>query len=73
MSMTVVPISIVLVFSPQPASSGNGDPPLARQVVTRKWAPSAARLLGRDGGVDGVQERVGPFNSTQFLRTADFS
>src|SRR6476659_159827 len=58
MSMTAVPISIVLVFAPQAASSGNGDPSW-REVVHPEIGPVRAERLGCDGEVDGLQERVG--------------
>src|SRR6476620_9496990 len=43
MSMTAVPISIVLVFAPQAASRGDGDRCWRATWCTRKYAPSAPR------------------------------
>src|SRR5215210_3951678 len=41
MSMTAVPISIVLVRAPTAASSGNGELNWRAKWCTRKYAPSA--------------------------------
>src|SRR5687768_11981057 len=41
MSMTAVPISILLVRAPMAARSGNGEPSWRAQWCTRKYAPSA--------------------------------
>ena len=41
MSITPVPISIVLVLAPTAASSGNGEESWLAKWCTRKYAPSA--------------------------------
>src|ERR1700734_3159919 len=41
MSITAVPISMVLVLAPAAASSGNGDASWLAKWCTRKYAPSA--------------------------------
>src|SRR4051812_10764065 len=41
MSMTAVPISILLVRAPTAARSGNGEPSWRAKWCTRKYAPSA--------------------------------
>ena len=59
MSMTAVPISMRLVFAPTAARSGKRRSELAGEVVNAEIRPVRAQLLGRDGQIDGLQERVG--------------
>ena len=59
MSMTAVPISILDVRAPTAASSGNGEPELAREVVHAVVGTIRANLLGRNGQLERLDQRIG--------------
>ena len=59
MSMTAVPISIRLVFAPHRRQQRKRRAELAGEVMHAEVGPVRAELLGRDGQVDRLQQRVG--------------
>jgi hypothetical protein len=59
MSMTPVPISMVLVRAPTAASSGKGEASWRAIVVHAEIGAVGAQFLGRFGQFDGLGQHVG--------------
>ncbi len=59
MSITAVPISMLLVRAPAAAEQREGRAELAGEMVDAEIGPVGADFLGRDGELDRLQQGVG--------------